>query len=311
MQKCLEISHFIQDMIKFGSASGFSTQTGERGLKFWAKIFAITAQKRSNTIFNGQVIQRMHEKDILHQLSKKRQQTLKEKNTTYKSYQLMNKQYQIHISNNKTTTIRTLKTGFGLHPIQHQFDNVIINWFEQQYKNQLTNNETIIIQLYTEMTLIDHNNELQRLRAHPNFSNNIGWHDFCWTNYSTTTDNNNIFPNKIACFFECPKENNKKLALVQEVKYQTQQEIDSETLLYKHYTLQNKYNNNSKRYEAKLSTIDIEAITDSLFALQNSTEMTPFSSIDEESHEIISVKFLKEEWPSEFIKLENYLKSKN
>jgi hypothetical protein len=59
------MNHFLDNMLNLGSAGGFSTQTGERGLKFWAKIFAVTAQKRSDEVFSGQVVSRIHESELL------------------------------------------------------------------------------------------------------------------------------------------------------------------------------------------------------------------------------------------------------
>ena len=47
----MEISHFIRDIVVFGSADGFNSSTGERNLKFWAKKPSKTAQKRSDGIF--------------------------------------------------------------------------------------------------------------------------------------------------------------------------------------------------------------------------------------------------------------------
>ncbi len=51
LQKMLELVHFLDDILCFGPASGFSTETGERGLKQWAKAPARTAQKRSDAVF--------------------------------------------------------------------------------------------------------------------------------------------------------------------------------------------------------------------------------------------------------------------
>jgi hypothetical protein len=38
---------------------------GERGLKYWAKMFAVTAQKRSDEVFSGQVVARIHASELL------------------------------------------------------------------------------------------------------------------------------------------------------------------------------------------------------------------------------------------------------
>jgi hypothetical protein len=46
--KKVEMNYFLDDMLNLGLAYGVSTQTGERGLKVWAKKIAVTAQKRSD-----------------------------------------------------------------------------------------------------------------------------------------------------------------------------------------------------------------------------------------------------------------------
>ena len=45
LQKTLELAHFKMDILFMGPASGFSMETGERGLKSWAKHPSKTAQK--------------------------------------------------------------------------------------------------------------------------------------------------------------------------------------------------------------------------------------------------------------------------
>ena len=64
----------------------------------------------------------------------------------------------------------------------------------------------------------------------------------------------------------------------------------------------------SQRFEAKFSVIEIETITDTLFAIQNAIEITLFSSNLVENFNIITTKFMKDEWPIEFLNLESYLK---
>jgi hypothetical protein len=67
-EKHVELSHFIADFKEFGVPSGYSTETGERGLKQWAKRPANTAQKRSDEIFSGQTCSRIHDRNILEKL---------------------------------------------------------------------------------------------------------------------------------------------------------------------------------------------------------------------------------------------------
>jgi hypothetical protein len=69
-EKHVELSHFIADFKEFGVLSGYSTaETGERGLKQWAKRPANTAQKRSDEIFSGQTCSGIHDTNILEKLN--------------------------------------------------------------------------------------------------------------------------------------------------------------------------------------------------------------------------------------------------
>jgi hypothetical protein len=65
LQKMLELVHFLEDVLDYGPASGFSTETGERGLKKWAKGPSITCQNRGDEVFSGQVCSRIHERVLI------------------------------------------------------------------------------------------------------------------------------------------------------------------------------------------------------------------------------------------------------
>ena len=65
LQKMLELVHFLEDVLSYGPASGFSTETGERGLKDWAKAPSKTAQKRGDEVFSQQVCSRIHEQVLI------------------------------------------------------------------------------------------------------------------------------------------------------------------------------------------------------------------------------------------------------
>jgi hypothetical protein len=69
LQKTLEMVHFKEDILSHGPASGFSTETGERGLKPWAKHPSWTAQRRGDEIFAIQVCERIHETAILNRIA--------------------------------------------------------------------------------------------------------------------------------------------------------------------------------------------------------------------------------------------------
>ena len=65
LQKFLECSHFLEDHMFYGPPSMHNSDTGERGLKSWAKFPASTAQKRDEHTFHRQVVSNLRERDIL------------------------------------------------------------------------------------------------------------------------------------------------------------------------------------------------------------------------------------------------------
>ena len=65
IQKFLECSHFLQDHLRHGPTVGHNSDTGERGLKQWGKKVAVTAQKRTDKVFKGQVARNTQEVEIM------------------------------------------------------------------------------------------------------------------------------------------------------------------------------------------------------------------------------------------------------
>ena len=65
LQKFLELSHFLHDHVFYGPPVSHNSDTGERGLKHWAKKLAATAQSRGDDVFKSQVTQNLIEQEIL------------------------------------------------------------------------------------------------------------------------------------------------------------------------------------------------------------------------------------------------------
>jgi hypothetical protein len=61
LQKFVECSHFLMEHLSKGPVVGNNTDTGERGLKKWAKSPARTAQNRGDSVFKQQVARNYHE----------------------------------------------------------------------------------------------------------------------------------------------------------------------------------------------------------------------------------------------------------
>jgi hypothetical protein len=183
LQKTLELSHFLEDILQFGSAGGFSTQTGERGLKYWAKIFAITAQKRSDSIFLGQVAQHIHEGHMLSAMSNSGPENLKKEDTPctldYEeaedgktvNMQCRGKSYRMAITKHTAKTFRVSSKGKLDRTSYIGHEKPIEDWFFNTFKEQLLEDSaTLEIQLYTELKKTNiETNESNIFRAHPQF----------------------------------------------------------------------------------------------------------------------------------------------
>jgi hypothetical protein len=123
LQKTVEMNHFLDDMLNLGSAGGFSTQTGERGLKVWAKCFAVTVQKRSDEVFSGQVVSRIHESELLgsNPGSGDRREPTAVLGSDEVEVHFSGNNFSVLVGREETKVIRTLPNGY-LHPIQLEFD---------------------------------------------------------------------------------------------------------------------------------------------------------------------------------------------
>jgi hypothetical protein len=65
IQKFLECLHLQKDHMRYGPTVEHNSDTGERGLKFWAKLVAVTAQNRGDNIFKNQVARNTQEVEML------------------------------------------------------------------------------------------------------------------------------------------------------------------------------------------------------------------------------------------------------
>lgn len=61
LQKFHDLMHLAGDMERFGPPSNFDAGPHESGLRFWAKLPAMTSQTRGYNTFSGQVAARVHE----------------------------------------------------------------------------------------------------------------------------------------------------------------------------------------------------------------------------------------------------------
>jgi hypothetical protein len=151
LQKMLELVHFLEDMLSFGPASGFSTETGERGLKQWAKAPAKTAQNRSDEVFSKQVCACVHERTLINGIENA--QPLEEeakRNITNHSTKVEARCANFVVELKQIAhVVRVLASG-NRHKLQIDFPAMIESWFEAHY---LDTDREMTIQLFTEIVL--------------------------------------------------------------------------------------------------------------------------------------------------------------
>ena len=164
LQKILELSHLLPDVIQFGSAAGFNTNTGERNLKTWAKLPSRTAQKNNDIDHLMQTSMRIHEGFLLSVAS-----------------QDVPTQHS-HGSNQNTSVsgekyLMCSKTGKFTKVIGTRHQEVVkapispsaIHWFLEHFEDK----EERLIPIYTEFSVRD-----EVCRAHADYRNNGPWYDY-------------------------------------------------------------------------------------------------------------------------------------
>jgi hypothetical protein len=151
LQKMLELVHFLEDMLSFGPVSGFSTETGERGLKQWAKAPAKTAQNRSDEVFSKQVCAHIHERTLINGIANaKPLEEEAKRNITNHSTKVEARCANFVVELKQIAhVVRVLASG-NRHKLQIDFPAMIESWFEAHY---LDTDREMTIQLFTEIVL--------------------------------------------------------------------------------------------------------------------------------------------------------------
>jgi hypothetical protein len=309
LQKTLELVHFLEDMLHFGPASGFSTETGERGLKQWAKAPAKTAQKRSDAVFSKQVCSRIHERVLINAIANTQHG---EENTVPEpasaSIGVLARCANFVLELHQIATITRVLPSGKTHKMQIDFPDIIVNWFEKRY---LVPEEDTTIQLYTEIVLPGPTGQTGTiLRAHPNYQSDGPWYDYALASYDEDDrEDSPTYPCKMACFFREPV-TGKIMALVQEVEFQSPTETARESQLFRHWTLKSKDNRSDRRRDAVFEAIPVESLSDRIYAL-DPKPLGGFSRKDSCDFEILVVKYVKEQWPTSFLDSPNFFNSYN
>jgi hypothetical protein len=297
IQKFVECNHFLMEHLFKGPPASFNTDTGERGLKKWAKLPATTAQNRGDQTFRQQVSQNSHQAYLLGLASSSSPLHHQPQQMTLGSDE--NPELQAAVAYGKTYVylFKGEMWGFFLQkdvskPNLKESEQVVFpkplsRWFNQQlgrwYNRQLELDPEyqLVIPIYTELVLPFNGQEHPaRLRAHPNYRGGGPWYDCAMINYEYEDEFQGSFPARCACFFQLPEtvprdlirmsvsfqHTQEILALVQESEYQTDAQKQFSSRICAKHTLQSfQTTSHGVRY-AKLSCVTHTCFVGGIYA---------------------------------------------
>jgi hypothetical protein len=322
LQKVLECSHFGKDHVIHGPPVSHNTDTGERGLKIWAKAPAATAQKRGDDVFKGQVANNTIEAQTLEALVTAGSPHTESPPTplTYGSSGISGAGKSLVYEQVPGGHACVLPLDSSKGTTAHKsFPTEVLNWFIKEFKG--SRGPQLRIQLLTEITLASGTDHQELLRAHPDFRREGPWYDYVSIPYEGHPD----YPARCACFFEWPQgieatsslaasiggpcEAGDLMVLVQESFFKSTEEKkkDKNSILYSHYTLQSlPPTTGSHHRSAKITCLSAKSINGRVFVVdpkpsRNGSVFNKESSGGLGGFSIIRIKDRKSHWPTAFL----------
>lgn len=216
IQKFHDILHLALDIERFGPACNFDAGPGESGLKIWAKLPAMTSQKRGYNTFLLQVASRVHEHQCISTALRSHgvkgnvdaaldraiadlenagvgetceDRTARLGGTTYRVYgrnpNAGANSDPLPVSE-KVSKDKRNKGSFHVHPSIENF----LRWQPIQNPSVLAKSgngsKGPYWELKTECSMVpEDSNRRILLRCHPNFQNEGPWYDWVLVNFST------------------------------------------------------------------------------------------------------------------------------
>ncbi|KAG9300903.1 hypothetical protein G9A89_002955, partial [Geosiphon pyriformis] len=211
LQKFLECSHFGMDHVIHGPPVAHNSDTGERGLKDWAKAPAATAQNRSDKVFKGQAARNTVESQTLARLVAAGSATSLTTTVSSNGPDQINPGTQLRVGGRSLQYVQRPDGLVGVVPSNpstetrgtkshNSFPPEVLDWFKATFKGR--RGPALRIQLFTEVTLAVGTNQEELIRAHPDYRSEGPWYDFVSIDYGDDGD----FPARCACFFEWPEQ---------------------------------------------------------------------------------------------------------
>ena len=304
IQKFLECCHFLQDHLRHGPTAEHNSDQGERGLKHWGKKVAVTAQKRSDATFKGQVVRNVQELEILDILdnsckmihgdggilgSSQKPAALKTTEETEMGCSGKNFVFQITPAGSAIYRVTDTRTGAVNREPVTLFPKQILHWLDNSFRQVLRATpgrpQTLSVQLVTEIKLFNpENKEFEIVRAHPDYRGEGCWYEYVEIDYGEEIGS---FPARCALFFQWPAGletrgvghfdrlggvgEGELMALVQQSQFQTRHQKSGNSLLFSNWTLEHSTSNRSSgeegRSTAKFTCLAAASINRRVFAV--------------------------------------------
>ena len=316
LQKLVECAHFIKDHLWHGPPAANNTDTGERGLKTWAKAPAKTAQNRDDPEFKKQVAQNVIQAYTLRLI---RSTELVESNDCLEDEASATQPLKYSPRGKSLKYIRSVekvgvfpcRTGRDAPRYHHKFPTPILEWFNRAFSGGFGE-----IQLINEVTLGLGSPTPELIRAHPDFNGDGPWYDFVDVDYNEL----GVFPSRCACFFEWPEwgdpfragidwvpEKNSIMVLIHECNNISQANLVKESLLYSHYTLRGTIDSSRNQKLPILKCVSVESINGRIYCIDPTPDKGGIFFREKDRNnkygefDIIKVKDRKTHWPQSFL----------
>jgi hypothetical protein len=285
-EKHIELSHFIADFNEFGVPIGYSMETGERGLKTWAKRPANTAHKRSDEVFSGQTCSRIHDTSILEKLNQvvgarrgenNYAEEQKKKGTAASTTTLV---YMKNAREPAGGIWRVLPDGNSeSRATKTMCPQEILTWFENNYQDTASCPAYIFTELRKSQDDDSEGGSSVIFRAHPNNQQQGAWFDYGTIKYELVDERigevrEEDWPVRIAAFFqevgETIEDRGPMRMLVQECNWQTHTEKNMKLMIFEHYTsLAGEWDdNNHGRFRATLTEKSEDTLNSRVYCLE-------------------------------------------
>jgi hypothetical protein len=309
-EKFLELQHFIADFKEYGIPSGYSTETGERGLKTWAKKPARNSQQRDDETFSGQTCARLLESSVLRKMIVTSAcNTSQEQKNKDDSIGLYNRLF-IYWHKSTRGAGRRWNRSSGINKVlpdgsrQKNTDGVslfppeIKRWFDKKYKRR--RGMEVKVKIFSELKKGG-----VLFRAHQDYRSRGPWYDYATIKYEVETTQEVVdYPVRIAAFFVEDTVDDDPAnwkVLVQECEWRSEQQIADKSLIFEHYTMRGEKDNESGNMCAVFEEKRVEELNSRIFCIERNPVGKSFWKPPDEKFDILVVRDQRTEWHKKFL----------